>query len=82
MTGFGRGSASNDSYRVDVEMKSVNHRYLDPSLRLPREWADLEPVLRDVVRAHFQRGRVEVQLRVEAVITSYSIHYTKFYEIS
>ena len=37
MTGFGRGEAANEKYKVTIEMKSVNHRYLDLSVRLPRK---------------------------------------------
>ena len=37
MTGFGRGEAANEKYKVTIEMKSVNHRYLDMSIRMPKK---------------------------------------------
>ncbi len=47
MTGFGRGEAANEKYKVTIEMKSVNHRYLDLSVRLPRKLNFYEPAIRN-----------------------------------
>ena len=49
MTGFGRGEAANEKYKVTIEMKSVNHRYLDLSVRLPRKLNFYEPDRKSVV---------------------------------
>jgi len=65
MTGFGRGEATGDVCRVQVDLRTVNHRYLDLQLRLPRNMTPLEMELRDWLKAGFQRGRVEVSVLFE-----------------
>lgn len=67
MTGFGRASSSGE-VRCWAEIRSVNHRYLDLSVRLPQGLAGLEPAVRERVAARLNRGRVEVTvgLRYEA----------------
>lgn len=60
MTGYGRGSAMHDGREITVEFKSVNHRYLDISMRLPRHLAFLEDTLRQLLSAHLSRGHVDV----------------------
>ena len=60
MTGFGQGEAPVSGARVLVEVKSVNHRYLDASVKAPREYAVLEPKLLERVRARLKRGKVDV----------------------
>ncbi len=63
MTGFGRGEASNGAVSVVVELKSVNNRFRDVQLRLPREYAALEPRVQAVLRDGVQRGRVDATVR-------------------
>ncbi len=61
MTGFGRGkSASPDGWLVWVEIRTVNGRYLDLSLRLPSGWGEAEERLRAICRQRVLRGRCEV----------------------
>ena len=60
MTGYGRGSAMRDGREITVEFKSVNHRYLDISMRLPRHLAFLEDVLRQLLSGHLSRGHVDL----------------------
>ena len=60
MTGFGRGEAANDKCKITVEIKSVNHRYLDISLRLPRKLNALETSIRNQVKKFANRGKVDV----------------------
>ena len=55
MTGFGRGEAANEKYKVTIEMKSVNHRYLDLSVRLPRKLNFYEPAIRNQVKEFAKR---------------------------
>lgn len=62
MTGYGRGSSSGQGYGVAVELRSVNHRYLDLALRLPREFYSLEEKLRQLLQAKIRRGRVEAHV--------------------
>lgn len=65
MTGFGQGEAADAGYAVQVEIKSVNHRYLDLFFRIPKQYSQLEETLRTVITGRLARGRVEVTLSVE-----------------
>lgn len=60
MTGFGHGAVERDGLRVEVELKGVNHRFLDLKLRLPQESAGLEPGLRARLQEKVARGRIDV----------------------
>lgn len=60
MTGFGRGAAEDDEIRFEVEIKGVNHRFLDMKARLPAEFVHLEPELRARLKKFVGRGRVDV----------------------
>lgn len=60
MTGFGRASAAKDGREITVEMKSVNHRYLDIAFRMPRNLSFLEDPLRRLLQKRLVRGHVEV----------------------
>lgn len=62
MTGFGQATAETPRLRVTVTLRSVNHRYLDISLRLRDDERPLEPVVREGVGARLSRGRVEVSI--------------------
>lgn len=67
MTGFGRGESQSDGYRFLAEIKSVNHRFLNTSFRLPREFGHLESVLTARCAARCERGHLSVKLEVEPV---------------
>ena len=60
MTGFGRGTALADGRKVSVELKSVNHRFLDLGFRLPRNILFLEDVIREALNSALSRGHVDV----------------------
>ena len=60
MTGFGRGEASNGNITVVVEMKSVNNRYRDVQLRLPRAYSVVESRIQKALKDQFARGRIDV----------------------
>ena len=64
MTGYGVGRVQGGDWEITAELKTVNHRFLDLALRLPREIAFLEPVARETVSAGIRRGHVEVFLNV------------------
>jgi uncharacterized protein (TIGR00255 family) len=66
MTGFGRGEATNGEATVIVEMKSVNNRFLDLQVRVPREYTALEPRIHTALKGAIQRGRLEVFVRRQA----------------
>lgn len=65
MTGYGRGEWQGEGRRVEVEVKSFNHRYLDISLRLPRGLASLESQVRNFIKQRLSRGRVEFFVQVD-----------------
>jgi len=65
MTGYGRGKWEGDTKRVEVEMKSVNHRFCDISPRLPRRLNSLETRVGNFIRQRISRGRVEVLVTVD-----------------
>lgn len=61
MTGFGRGTSSEESSRsFSVELKSVNHRYLDISARMPKSMISLEEKIRKIINERLNRGKVDV----------------------
>ncbi len=66
MTGFGRGEASSEVSTITVEARSVNHRHLDPAIRLPRTLASLEPRVRRVLSQRLERGRVDLAVQLGA----------------
>ena len=63
MTAFSRQEASSEVGDLVLEIRTVNHRYLDISLRLPEELRNLEPVLREQIAARLGRGKLECNLR-------------------
>jgi uncharacterized protein (TIGR00255 family) len=64
MTGFGRAEVSTDLCSVTVEARSVNHRHLDPSIRLPRALASFEPNVRRTIGRRLERGRVDLNVQL------------------
>src|SRR6187399_659243 len=62
MTGYGSATGHADTCRLTVEVRSVNQRFMDLKLNMPREYAPYEPDLRRVVSAAIERGRVEVHV--------------------
>src|SRR3984893_7974046 len=66
MTGFGRASGSLSArYTVTVTAKSVNHRFLETSVRLPEFFWELEPAIRAIASEAFSRGKLDVSVRVQ-----------------
>lgn len=65
MTGFGQGSAQGDAFRVKVDVRTVNNRFLDIHTRLPQELASLEMSIKKQVQTALNRGRVDVTISVE-----------------
>jgi uncharacterized protein (TIGR00255 family) len=73
MTGFGRGEASNGSITVIVEMKSVNNRYRDVQVRVPRIYGVVEPRIQKALKDRFSRGRIDVFVRREVIGTEQTV---------
>ena len=67
MTGCGNGKAVQNGWEVTAELKTVNHRFLDISLRLPRNLAFLEQATREALGRGLKRGHVEVYLNVRSI---------------
>ncbi len=63
MTGFARVSAALGGETITIEVSSVNHRFLDSSVRLPGQWAMVEPALRAVIKKHLSRGKINIFVR-------------------
>lgn len=66
MTAFARGERTGSQGRLAIEIRSVNHRYLDASLRLPEQLRPYETALREALRARIERGKVELSARFSA----------------
>ncbi|NLD09884.1 MAG: YicC family protein [Xanthomonadaceae bacterium] len=65
MTGFARESQLTDLGMLSIEIRSVNHRYLDPSFRMPELLRNFEPVLREVLAEKVSRGKVDISIRLD-----------------
>lgn len=79
MTGFGHGEVSNDkNQKVTVEMKSVNHRYCDISLKLPKKLAMFEANIRNIMKEYASRGKIDIYVSYEDLSeTAVSLHYNQ-----
>ena len=67
MTGFGRGEYKNDNYHFTVECKTINHKYIDINVRLPRKISFLEDKIRNVVKDYVKRGRVDLHIKLDLI---------------
>ncbi|MBK8970809.1 MAG: YicC family protein [Hahellaceae bacterium] len=65
MTAYARKESRNEWGTVTWELRSVNHRYLEPLFKLPDNFRDVEPELRNCLHAHLSRGKLECHLRVQ-----------------
>jgi len=65
MTGFGRASATEDTFAITVELKTVNNRFLDVNRRLPAELQAIESIIKKLIGDRLARGRVDVNLQYD-----------------
>ncbi|MDH3999575.1 MAG: YicC family protein, partial [Desulfuromonadales bacterium] len=65
MTGYGKGEVQRDALNLSVEIKSVNHRYADISVKLPRSFMAYENELRKRVAKDLKRGKIDVYVNYE-----------------
>jgi uncharacterized protein (TIGR00255 family) len=65
MTGFGRSEVSNEERKITVEMKSVNHRYCDISIKLPKKLGFFEVSIRNLLKKYIGRGKVDIYITYE-----------------
>ena len=70
MTAFARQEQVKDWGTLTLELRSVNHRYLDVSLRMPEDFRNLEPKIREKISTRLARGKVDVGLRFSRTETS------------
>lgn len=67
MTGFGRGIAQTEAYGITVEMKAVNHRFLEINARLPKQLSSKEDALKKKVQARLNRGKIDIYITLEHI---------------
>jgi len=65
MTGFGRCEISDENRKFTVEMKSVNHRYFDVSIRMPKKLNFFETSIRNLLKQYAQRGKIDIFVSYE-----------------
>jgi len=66
MTGYANSSADIAAGSLSLELRAVNHRYLDVQLRMPEEFRGFEPAMRELITAQLQRGKVECRINYTA----------------
>ncbi|SNR90963.1 TIGR00255 family protein [Anaerovirgula multivorans] len=67
MTGFGRSEVQKEYKQFNIELKTVNHRYMDISIKMPRSFAFLEDNIRQVVKNYIKRGRIEIYINYKNI---------------
>ncbi|MBR4982728.1 MAG: YicC family protein [Lachnospiraceae bacterium] len=78
MTGFGRCEVSENDRKFTVEMKSVNHRYLDVNIKMPKKLNFFESAIRALLKDYIQRGKVDMFITYEDMTeNNVSIKYNK-----
>ena len=65
MTGFGRNEISEKERKITAEIKSVNHRYLDVNIKMPKKLSFFEAAIRAELKKYMQRGKVDVFITYE-----------------
>lgn len=65
MTGFGRGESTSNDRSLTIEMKSVNHRYCDINIRMPRKLAFMENALKNRMKEVLTRGKIDVYINYD-----------------
>ncbi|BAU23326.1 hypothetical protein THC_0941 [Caldimicrobium thiodismutans] len=64
MTGFGSSIFQGENFQIHCQAKSINHRYLEVTLRIPRRYSSLEERIRKRVLELFERGKIEIQIKI------------------
>ncbi len=65
MTGFGRGEYLDDVRKITIEIRAVNHRYCDITVKMPRKYAFAEEKIKSVIKSRLSRGKIEVSVMVD-----------------
>ena len=69
MTGFGRCEIADKDRKVIVEMKSVNHRYCDITIKMPKKLGFFESAIRTLLKKYIQRGKVDVCISLNRLLS-------------
>ena len=78
MTGFGRCEVTEEQWKMTVEIKAVNHRYLDVSVKMPKKLSIFESSIRTVLKEYMERGKVDVFVSYEDLSeTGYALKYNE-----
>ena len=76
MTGFGRCEGADEKRKFTVELKSVNHRYLDVNIKMPKKLNFFESAIRNLLKEYIERGKVDVYITYEDYTEdNYSLRY-------
>lgn len=67
MTGFGRGESADEVHNFSVEIKTINHRYNDIIIKMPKHLGYLEEKIKRIIKDRISRGRVEVYIKLEYI---------------
>lgn len=65
MTGYGKGTAGNNKFSIEAELKSVNSRYLETFLKLPPVLSTYEYELREIIRSKIKRGKINIVIQLK-----------------
>lgn len=78
MTGFGRAETVNENYRISVEIKSVNSRYMDFNIKMPKRFNPLEIRIRNMAKKYISRGKVDLYISFDNFSEmGRSLHYNR-----
>jgi uncharacterized protein (TIGR00255 family) len=78
MTGFGRCEVAEGQWKMTVEMKAVNHRYLDVSIKMPKKLSIFENSIRSVLKEYMERGKVDLFITYEDLSeTGFALKYNE-----
>ena len=78
MTGFGRYEVAENNRKITVEMKSVNHRYLDVNIKMPKKLNFFESTIRNLLKEYMERGKVDLYITCEDFSEgNYALHYNE-----
>ena len=90
MTGFGRGEMANEALKLNAELKSVNHKYLDLSIKMPRKFNAFEGDIRKLLKEYASRGKIDLYITYEDLSesqkslrynASLAQEYLKYYQL-
>ena len=75
MTGFGHAEISDRTGKVSVEIRTVNHRFLDIAAKLPKPLMDREPEIKDMIKERIARGRVSLTVAAESTVPRFDVSF-------